>query len=93
MHACTDEYFFGREAAESTECSARLPQGNVRYGLDKELAEKAAAKYDTGLEGECRAWIENVTGDKLGEYSLQEELKNGVVLCHLINTIKPGARG
>ena len=63
------------------------------YGLDKELAEKAAAKYDTGLEGECRAWIENVTGDKLGECSLQEELKNGVVLCHLVNAIKPGARG
>ena len=69
-----------------------LPQGNVLYGLDKELAEKAAAKYDTGLEGECRAWIENVTGDKLGECSLQEELKNGVVLCNLINAIKPGAR-
>ena len=69
-----------------------LLQGNVLYGLDKELAEKAAAKYDTGLEGECRAWIENVTGDKLGECSLQEELKNGVVLCNLINTIKPGAR-
>ena len=66
--------------------------GEVLYGLDKELAEKAAAKYDTGLEGECRAWIENVTGDKLGECSLQEELKNGVVLCNLINTIKPGAR-
>jgi len=65
-------------------------QGNVRYGLDRELAEKAAAKYDTGLEGECRMWIENVTGDKLGESSLQEELKNGVVLCNLINTIKPG---
>ena len=62
------------------------------YGLDKELAEKAAAKYDTGLEGECRAWIENVTGDKLGECSLQEELKNGVVLCNLINAIQPGAR-
>ena len=62
----------------------------MRYGLDRELAEKAAAKYDTGLEGECRAWIENVTGDKLGESSLQEELKSGVVLCHLINTISPG---
>ena len=66
--------------------------GEVLYGLDKELAEKAAAKYDPAVENACRMWIENVTGDKLGECSLQEELKSGVVLCNLINTIKPGAR-
>ena len=60
------------------------------YGLDKELAEKAAAKYDVGMEHKCREWIEAVTGDKLGESTLQEELKNGVVLCNLINAIKPG---
>jgi hypothetical protein len=64
--------------------------GEVLYGLDKELAEKAAAKYDPAEENECRMWIENVTGDKLGESTLQEELKNGVVLCNLINTISPG---
>ena len=64
--------------------------GEVLYGLDKELAEKAAAKYDPAVENACRMWIENVTGDKLGECSLQEELKNGVVLCNLINAIKPG---
>ena len=67
--------------------------GQVLYGLDKELAEKAAAKYDIGMEHKCREWIEAVTGDKLGESTLQEELKNGVVLCHLVNAIKPGARG
>ena len=64
--------------------------GQVLYGLDKELAEKAAAKYDVGMEHKCREWIEAVTGDKLGESTLQEELKNGVVLCNLINAIKPG---
>ena len=64
--------------------------GEVLYGLDKELAEKAAAKYDPAVENACRMWIENVTGDKLGECSLQEELKNGVVLCNLINAIQPG---
>ena len=62
--------------------------GQVLYGLDKELAEKAAAKYDVGMEHKCRKWIEAVTGDKLGESTLQEELKNGVVLCNLINAIK-----
>jgi len=40
--------------------------------------------------GETRAWIEAVLGERLGECSLQEELKDGVVLCNLMNVIKPG---
>ena len=63
------------------------------YGLDKELAEKAAAKYDASADFACRMWVEAVTGEKLGESTLQEELKNGVVLCNLINCIKPGLVG
>ena len=62
----------------------------VLYGLDKELAEKAAAKYDPALEAACREWIEAVTGEKLGEMSLQQELKSGFVLCQLVNKIQPG---
>jgi len=67
------------------------PNGNVKYGIDKDLADRAAAKYDTRLEGEVRTWIEAVTGDKLGGCSLQEELRNGIVLCNLVNVIKPGS--
>ena len=67
--------------------------GEVLYGLDKELAEKAAAKYDANADFACRMWIEAVTGEKLGESTLQEELKNGLVLCNLINCIKPGLVG
>ena len=74
----------------SYEERAAASGGEVLYGLDKDLAEKAAAKYDPAAENACRVWIEAVTGDKLGESSLQEELKNGVVLCSLINAIKPG---
>ena len=43
-----------------------------------------------GIEGEVRGWIEAVTREKLGECTLQEELKNGIVLCTLVNAIWPG---
>ena len=74
----------------SYEERAAASGGEVLYGLDKELAERAAAKFDPAVEDACRAWIEAVTGEKLGESSLQEELKSGVVLCNLIAAIKPG---
>ena len=38
--------------------------GNPLYGMDKELAEKAAAKYDPELESKCKAWLEALTGEK-----------------------------
>ena len=41
-------------------------------------------------EGEAKSWIEAVTGEKL-EGTLQEALKSGVVLCNLLNKIKPGS--
>ena len=83
----------GVGAAQFTSYDERAAAGGgeVLYGLDKELAEKAALKYDPQAEHACRMWIEAVTGDKLGESSLQEELKSGVVLCHLVNAIKPGS--
>ena len=64
--------------------------GEVLYGLDRELAEKAAAKYDPDQEAQVRRWIEAVTGERLGGSSLQRELKSGVVLCNLIAIIQPG---
>ena len=60
------------------------------YGIDRELAAKAAAKYDVGREGEVRRWIEAVTGERLGGGSLQQCLKSGVVLCRLVDAISPG---
>lgn len=65
--------------------------GELLYGLDKELAEKKAAKYDQELELACRAWVQQVAGVTFDEATtLQEELKSGVVLCQLCNAIKPG---
>jgi len=65
--------------------------GSVLYGLDRELAEKAKLKFDPQLETDARAWIEGVLGEKLADGPLQPELKDGVVLCRLLNTIKEGS--
>ena len=42
------------------------------------------------LEGDAWKWIEAVLGERLGASSLQEELKDGVVLCNLLNAIRQG---
>jgi len=42
------------------------------------------------MEAEARWWVEEMLGEKMGELSLQEELKDGVLLCRLANAISPG---
>ncbi|EOD15061.1 hypothetical protein EMIHUDRAFT_434223 [Emiliania huxleyi CCMP1516] len=69
--------------------AAKREDGIPLYGMDKELADKAAAKFDPKMEREAREWIEAVTGEAL-EGTLQEALKSGVVLCALVNALKPG---
>lgn len=64
--------------------------GEVHYGMDADLAAKAAAKYDPVLEAASRVWISQVVGEPLGDASLQQALKSGVVLCRLANAIQPG---
>ena len=39
------------------------------------------------MESDARAWIEEMLGEKLGPLTLQEELKDGVVLCRVVNAI------
>jgi len=61
-------------------------------GLDADLAEKKAAKYDAAAEAEVTDWIETITGEKK-EGNFHEWLKSGQVLCRLANKIKPGSVG
>jgi len=66
------------------------------FGLTAELQHKQAAKYDVEKEKDARAWIEGVTGvqlsdQDLGEVHFHNSLKDGVVLCKLINAISPGS--
>mmetsp|Transcript_2754 Transcript_2754/g.8851 ORF Transcript_2754/g.8851 Transcript_2754/m.8851 type:complete len:893 (-) Transcript_2754:930-3608(-) len=67
--------------------------------LDETLAAKRAAKYDATLAAEVRGWMEEVlrhggradllsaSGDA---QSLGDWLRSGVVLCALVNVLKPG---
>merc|ERR1712018_581935 len=65
------------------------------YGLSRECAMKSQAKFSPERAKECMTWIEEVTGQKLGDIKDQidfaEHLKDGAVLCQLINAISPGS--
>ena len=59
--------------------------------LFAQLTHKMVGRVvDPTMEAEARAWIEAVIGEGPLEGTLQEALKSGVVLCNLINKIKPG---
>ncbi|XP_046883378.1 calponin-3-like isoform X2 [Hypomesus transpacificus] len=60
------------------------------YGLTAELRNKIALKYDVQKEEELRFWIEEVTGMPIGD-SFQRGLRDGVILCELINKLQPGS--
>uniref|UniRef100_A0A3Q3A1S4 Calponin n=1 Tax=Kryptolebias marmoratus TaxID=37003 RepID=A0A3Q3A1S4_KRYMA len=61
---------------------------NLRWGPVGTL--RLAGKYDPQKEEELRLWMEDVTGKKIGE-NFMESLKDGVLLCELINVLQPGS--
>ena len=61
------------------------------FGLDRELEQKRLAKYDHGLEETLRCWIESMTHASIPQGQFQPTLKDGQILCRLINVIQPGA--
>ncbi|KAJ3110102.1 Muscle-specific protein 20 [Phlyctochytrium bullatum] len=65
---------------------------SVTPGLDRDLAAKQAAKYDPAREAEARSWIEAVLNEPFpAGASFQEALKDGVLLCRLMNILQPSA--
>merc|ERR1712214_214106 len=66
------------------------------YGLSRECAMKSQAKFSPERAKECIDWIEEVIGSKL-EMEVKDQvdfgtvLKDGAVLCQLINAISPGS--
>jgi hypothetical protein len=71
---------------------SKAPTGSrgAGFGLDAELARKQAEKYDVREEQMARNWIEKVTNERV-EGDFGPALKNGRLLCNLMNTIKPGS--
>lgn len=77
---------------------ATRPHG---YGLTGEVNRKINQKYSLELEQQARQWMEAVLQRELvegadqnmplGEEQFQLALKDGVLLCELINELKPGS--
>lgn len=59
--------------------------------LADDVAAKEQFKYDPLLERQARAWIEAVLDESLPTESLAQVLKSGVILCRLVNEIRPGS--
>jgi transgelin len=64
------------------------------YGIDKELAEKQASKYDTKREQEAKDWIEQLLQERIFQDNKEfmDVLKDGVILCKLYNKAVPAAQ-
>lgn len=59
--------------------------------LNETLQKKKEEKYDRRLEEEVRSWVERVLGEPLPkEASFGQLFKDGVLLCRVINKLKPG---
>jgi hypothetical protein len=58
--------------------------------LDRDVARRIASKYDAGRERAVQAWVEQVVGYSFPEATFHESLKNGIILCELINAVIPG---
>ena len=71
---------------------AAIPKsnGDTAESLEKEVQRKVAAKYDNALESKLQGWIEGVVGEPFTQ-PFPDELKNGRVLCKLINKLQPGS--
>ena len=60
------------------------------YGMDKELAERQAAKFDVTLQHQCQSWLEELTGSPLPDPDdFMGSLKDGSILCKAMNVIQP----
>ncbi|GFR84561.1 transgelin [Elysia marginata] len=69
---------------------ANRPKG---FGMTREIGMKIQNKYDPNLEHEARSWMEAVLEEPIGGGSGMDNfhavLKDGTILCRLVNKIKP----
>ena len=60
--------------------------------LDRDISQRLQDKYDPGMADEAREWIEWCLGEKLpDEEDFMDTLKDGTVLCRLLNVVTPGS--
>ena len=79
--------------------SGKMANRPTGYGLTAETKRKIDSKFDAYLANDALDWIEAVCneaifadreGSDLKKY-IQGKLKDGVILCKLINTLQPGS--
>jgi len=68
----------------------------TKSGLAAEAHKKIQSKYDPALAGQVMEWMKGVMGDESLDTSGNREtfyrqLKDGQVLCRLINVLQPGS--
>lgn len=51
---------------------------------------KIAGKRDVEQEQEAQAWIETITGERFSKGNFEDSLRDGILLCKLMNKLKPG---
>lgn len=61
--------------------------GRVLRGFDAELAQKHIDEWDSELEQKALDWIFAMTGERVAKIA---DLRSGIVLCQLINRVRPG---
>ncbi len=75
-------------AQVSERASSRLSRVSQRRVFSSEVAQKLESKRDPALEEEVITWIKAKTGEDA--HPLAEKLNDGLVLCKLVNALKPG---
>ena len=50
-----------------------------------------ASKRDATLDQQAQEWIEAITGEKFPPGPYEDALKDGIILCKLMNKLQPGA--
>ena len=71
--------------------SPNMANQGPSYGLSREVKKKMEAKYDVVLEEDLRLWIAGtVETDPMNDIPFQAWLKDGTILCELVEKLKPG---
>lgn len=75
--------------------SESTPTRATKSGFAAEAQQKILGKYDAELAGQVLRWLQTVTGKEIDCNGDRENfmslLKDGTLLCHLANALKPGA--
>lgn len=62
----------------------------ARSELIKKFHPQTANKRDLEQEEEAKQWIETITGERFARDTFEDSLRDGILLCKLMNKLNPG---